>query len=179
MKAIFIGLLAIIVFTFSSCSKAPEWADPEAHEKTEQLQKQYTSFIVGTWHIERVTEINHYFERLTFQADGKLSGMRKWQRRELVTIDGEQRYTDWENVEPLNGFFSGTWRLKWERDDKGVGHDRIYLDAKFEDANYEYVAYSCNALFNLVNNNILRISGLYSNIEGWTEYQKGDAEPSF
>ena len=56
MKNIIIGLLAIIAFTLSSCSDKPEWADPEAHEKTEQLRKQYTTLIVGTWHYESISE---------------------------------------------------------------------------------------------------------------------------
>ncbi|MBR2237404.1 MAG: hypothetical protein IJ887_05960 [Prevotella sp.] len=28
--------------TLASCSNNPQWADEEAHEKTEQLRKQYT-----------------------------------------------------------------------------------------------------------------------------------------
>ena len=33
----------------------------------------------------------------------------------LVTIDGEERYTDWQDVEGENGTFTGTWQLVWER----------------------------------------------------------------
>ena len=64
MKNINIGLLAIIAFTLSSCSDKPEWADPEAHEKTEQLREQYTTLIVGTWHYERISEKQRVFEQL-------------------------------------------------------------------------------------------------------------------
>ena len=39
----------IVLLTFASCgSSEPEWADPEAHEKTEQLRKQYEPLMVGT-----------------------------------------------------------------------------------------------------------------------------------
>ena len=36
---IIFGLFTII--SLASCSCDPEWADPEAHEKTEQLREQY------------------------------------------------------------------------------------------------------------------------------------------
>ena len=92
-------LLLIVVLAFASCgSDEPRYADPEAHEKTVQLNEQYGPLMVGTWHYENISDTQCYFERLTFQADGTLTGMRKWQTRKLVTIDGEQRYTDWENV---------------------------------------------------------------------------------
>ena len=147
---------------------------------TEQLRKQYTPLIVGTWHIERITDKMRYFERLTFQTDGKLSGMRKWQTRQRVTIDGEEVYTDWESVEGLEGLFSGTYQLNWERDDKGVGQEVIHLYAAFDNPESEFYAFSHNVQFGLVGDDILRFRGsIGSNNDGWTEYQKGDAEPSF
>ena len=90
-------LLLIVVLAFASCGS----------------DEQYGPLMVGTWHNENISDTQCYFERLTFQADGTLTGMRKWQTRKLVTIDGEQRYTDWENVEPLEGTFSGTWKLSY------------------------------------------------------------------
>lgn len=172
------AILAVLVL--AACSSEPQWADPETHEKTEQLQKQYAPLIAGTWHFEHIAEKQRYFERLTFQENGKLSGMRKWQRRQLVTIGGEEQYTDWETMEPVNGSFSGTWQLKWERDDNGTGHNKIYLYATFEDKDYEFIAYGHNVLFNLAGEDILRFQGLaFTGNDGWTEYQRGDAEPSF
>lgn len=173
---LFLLLFALVV----SCSSEPEYADPEAHEKTEQLQQRYAPLFVGVWHTERITDKLRFFECLAFQADGKLQGVRKLHTRQLVTIDGEERYTDWEEVEGLSGAFFGTWRLRWERDDNGVGHDRIILSAGFENAGSGYTAYSHNVPFNFVNDYLLRFSGLmFSNAGGWTEYQKGNAEPSF
>ena len=53
-KSIITTMLAFITFNFASCcSDEPQWADPEAHEKTEQLQKQYGPLMVGTWHYEK------------------------------------------------------------------------------------------------------------------------------
>ena len=168
------------VFSIASCSCEAQWVDPEAHERTEQLQKEYTPLIEGTWHIEQVTERHRYFEQLTFQADGKLNGIRKWQVRQLVAIDGERRYTDWEDVEEENGTFSGTWRLQWERDDDGTGEDRICLRADFDSEEHMFVAYSNNMSFSLVDESLLRLDGfLFKNKDGWTEFQKGSAEPSF
>ena len=88
-KNIITALLVLVAMIFASCgSNEPQWADPEAHEKMEQLRAQYTPFIVGTWHFERRGDKQRVFEQLTYNADGTLSGLRKWQSREIVTIDG-------------------------------------------------------------------------------------------
>lgn len=178
MKQFTLFLLFSIVLM--SCHNEPEYADPEAHEKTEQLQQRYAPLLAGTWHVEQMGEKLRCFERLTFLPDGKLQGMRKLQMRQLVTVDGEERYTVWKETEGLSGVFSGTWRLHWERDDKGIGHERIILHAAFEGNGSQYTAYSHNVPFNFVNENRLRFSGfMFSNKDGWTEYQKGTAEPGF
>ena len=87
----------LAAFSLASCgSDEPQWADPEAHEKTEQLQAQYIPFIVGTWYYEKTIEKQRTFEQLTFNADGTLCGQRKWQSQQVVTIGGQEQYTDWE-----------------------------------------------------------------------------------
>ena len=88
MKILRIAFAMLAALSLASCSSDPEWADPEAHEKMEQLRAQYTPFIVGTWHFERRGDKQRVFEQLTYNADGTLSGLRKWQSREIVTIDG-------------------------------------------------------------------------------------------
>ena len=179
MKHTIIGImLALVVLSFVSCSSEPEWADPEAHEKTEQLREQYTPLIVGTWHIEKISDKQRVFEQLTFNENGTLVGIRKWQSRDLVTIDGEERYTDWKDIE-LSGSFTGTWSLKWERNIAGVGENRITLYAKFDDESIEYVAYSCNALIDKPDESTLCFQGQWQNSEGWTTYERGKIEPSF
>lgn len=185
MKKLTIITSIIALLALASCgSSEPEWADPEAHEKTEQLRKQYTPFIVGTWHYEHIGDRQRFFERLTFQEDGTLKGYRKWETRSLVTIDGEQRYTDWEAVNELNGTFTGTWSLKWERDAKGVGANRLILNASFDALDNEgngWMAYSHNVLFDYDSaTTTLRIAGLHhQDADGWASYQHGYAEPSF
>ncbi len=95
-----IAFIILAALSLAACSSSePEYVDPEAHEKTIQLNEKYGPVLVGTWHFEKIGEKQRYFERLTFQADGTLTGMRKWQMRKLVTINGEQVYTDWEDVE--------------------------------------------------------------------------------
>ena len=105
MKKTIITILLALV-SLASCSSDPQWADEEAHEKTEQLRKQYTPIIAGTWHVEYIKEKGRFFERLTFSADGTFTGMRKWQTRKLVTIDGKEQYTDWQEKEDYNGTFT-------------------------------------------------------------------------
>ena len=141
-KTIITVLLALVAMAFASCgSDEPEWADPEAHEKTEQLRERYTPFIVGTWHIERIGDKQRAFEQLRFNADGTLSGLRKWQSRQVVTIDGQEQYTDWEDVPDMNGTFTGTWSLQWERNSSGVGENRLTLIADWDDKDTPIIAY--------------------------------------
>ena len=87
MKLWRIAFMMLAAFSLASCgSDEPRYADPEAHEKTVQLNEQYGPLMVGTWHYENISETQRYFECLMFQADGTLTGMRKWQTRKLVTI---------------------------------------------------------------------------------------------
>ena len=161
-QAIITILLAIVAFT-SCSSDEPRYADPEAHEKTVQLNEQYGPLMVGTWHYENISDTQRYFERLTFLADSKLTGMRKWQTRQLVTIDGEQRYTDWENVEPLEGTFSGIWKLSYysPEGENGEKHNCLLLNAQYEGANSGHMAYSNIATFDYADETTLRFEGFY------------------
>ena len=172
-------LIPVIVAAFLySCSNEPDYADPEAHERTLELREQYVPKLIGTWHIERISEKQRFFEQLTFNADGTLTGKRKWQMRQLVTIDGQQRYTDWEGVEDLEGTFTGIWALSWHRDQQGVGSNCLLLWANFDSESSAYVAYSNNEYFETVDDTTLRFK---SNINGGkvTTYERGEAEPSF
>jgi hypothetical protein len=165
-----------------SCSSDPQWADEEAHEKTEQLQKQYGPMMIGTWYYENISDTERFFEQLTFNADGTLSGMRKWQIRKVVTIEGEQRYTDWESVEPLEGTFSGTWKLSYYSPEGMAGEKRncLLLNAKYEGANSEYMAYSNIATFDYADETTLRFEGFYfKDEEGRIVFLRGTQEPSF
>ena len=179
-KTCWIAIAMLAAFFLVSCgSDEPQWADPEAHEKTEQLQKQYGSLMVGTWHYEKNSESQRFFEQLTFKDDGTFTGMRKWQTRKLVTIDGEQRYTDWENVE-LSGSFSGTWSLRYWAPDGREKRNCLQLMAKYDDKNRDYMAYSTCLTFSYADETTLRIQGYYiHDNDGWANYQRGEAEPSF
>jgi len=173
-------LLALIVMAFSSCgSDEPQWADPEGHERTEQLRKQYGPLIVGSWHYEKVGERQRFFEKLTFKDNGTLTGLRKWQTRKLVTIDGEQRYTDWENTE-LSGTFTGTWSLRYWSPDGGMKRNCLELTATYDDKEQNYMAYSACLTFGYANETTLHIQGYYvHDDDGWADYQRGEAELSF
>jgi len=176
-------LLAFIAVAFASCS-SEEWDDTEAHEKTEQLRKQYTQFIIGTWHFEKSLDKRRAFEQLTFNADGTLSGIRKWQTRELVTVGDTKQYTNWEDVPDENGTFTGTWSLEWIRNNKNVGENCINLYARWDENDnsttvYSHIAYSHHILFGDANETTLKFAGIWQNSDGWISYQRGEAEPSF
>ena len=170
-----IGLIALA----ASCSSDPKWDDPEAHEKTEQLRKQYTPFVLGTWHYEYIGEKQRFFERLTFEEDGTMTGYRKWETRTQVTVDGEELFTEWESKDYLVGSFTGTWRLEWVRDANGTGTDRMYICARFDEDANGYLAFCRDAHFDYADTNTLRFMGHWFERDGWSDYKRGDAEPSF
>jgi hypothetical protein len=174
MKRIRLAIIGLVVLAFASCgSDEPQWADPEAHEKTEQLREQYTPFIVGTWHYEKTIEKQRALEQLTFNADGTLSGLRKWQSRQVVTIDGKEQYTDWEDVPDENGSFTGTWKLVWERNSSGVGENRIILYALWDDEDNPNIAYSHDPLFGYADATTLQFAGHWQNSDGWRKLLNG------
>ena len=184
MKIWRLAFAMFAAFSLASCSSDPQWADPEAHEKTEQLRQQYAPIIAGTWHVEYVKDKGRFFERLTFSADGTFTGMRKWQTRELVTIDGEEQYTDWQDFMDYNGTFTGKWKLSWERDADGApGVNRLSLSASYDDERdwKSANAYSLNALFIHADETTLSFTGGFvpNGADGETVYTRGDAEPSF
>ena len=191
MKIWRIIFMMLAAFSLASCSSdEPRYADPEAHEKTVQLNEQYGPLMVGTWHYENISETQRYFECLMFQADGTLTGMRKWQARKLVTIDDKEQYTDWEDVE-LSGTFKGTWQLRYWSPEGNSGEKRncLQLTATYDDADRDYMAYSCARdymayscalTFAYADATTLRIQGYYVKApDGWINYQRGPSEPSF
>lgn len=177
-------LMAFAVLFLVSCSSSPQYADQEAHEKTEQLRQQYTALITGTWHMQYVKDKRRFFERLTFNEDGTMKGMRKMQSREVVTIDGKEQHTDWQDVDDMNGAFTGTWKLSWRRDTEGAfAGNRLLLSATFDDERNwpSPTAYSLDASFIDADESTLRIEGGIANNsdDGSTLYTRGQAEPEF
>lgn len=179
MKFWSITMMMVATLSLVSCSSDPEYADPEAHEKTEQLRQQYTPFIVGTWHYEKSLDKQRAFEQLTFNVDGTLNGQRKWQIRQVVTIGGEEQYTDWEDMPDENGTFTGTWSLEWERNSSGMGENRIVIYARWDDKDNPVITYSHNPLFGYADTTNLQFAGYWQNSDGWTIYERGETEPSF
>jgi hypothetical protein len=174
--------LLIATLAFASCgSDELRYADQEAHEKTVKLNEQYGPLMVGTWHYENISDTQRYFECLTFQTDGTLTGMRKWQTRKLVTIECKEQYTDWENLE-LSGTFTGTWQLRYWSPEGNSGEKRncLQLSATYDDAERDYMAYSCVLTFAYADAATLRIQGYYvKDPDGWINYQRGEAGPGF
>ena len=185
-------ILFLAPLALAACSSDPEWADPEAHEKTMELQERYAPLLVGTWHVERIGEKQRYFEKLTFSdsrndivgSRGTFTGLRKWQTRQLVTINGEEQYTDWQDFMDYNGTFTGKWKLSWERDADGApGVNRLSLSASYDDERdwMSANAYSLNALFIHADETTLSFTGSFvpNGVDGETVYTRGDAEPNF
>ena len=175
-------LLTAAACTLASCSSdSPLYEDPDAYEKTVKLQEQYIPLVVGTWHYEQVGDKQRVFEQLTFKGDSTFTGFRKWQSRSLVTIDGQQRYTDWEDAE-LCGSFTGTWQLRyWSPEgDDGKKRNCISLAATYDGEPRVFMAYSDVMDFDTADATTLRIQNYYfRDADGWTNYQRGEAEPSF
>ena len=90
-----ISLFLLILLT--ACGSEWEYADPEAHEKTEQLQQEYNAKLQGSWHREVVNSDHRFFERITFKAD--------------------QSYTE----------STGSWSLYWQRLNNKEGQNVLTL----------------------------------------------------
>ena len=182
MKQAKLLFLLIAALAFASCgSDEPRYADPEAHEKTVQLNEQYGPLMVGTWHYENISDTQRYFELLTFQADGTLTGMRKWQTRKPVTIDGKEQYSDWKDVE-LSGTFTGTWQLRYWSPEGNSGEKRncLQLTDTNDDEERDYMAYSSTLTFAYADKTTLRIQGYYvKDADGWMNFLRGEIEASF
>lgn len=183
-KRSIIAALLVFVTLFTACSNEPQWADPEAHEKTEELQKKYGPLLIGTWHLERLGERHRFFEQLTFHADNTLTGYRKWQSRSLVMVEGQEVYTDWEDVEGECSTFTGTWMLRYMSPEGPEGEKRncLTLRASFDgDPNSPVpMAYSSSYNFNYADETTLSFQTYYlADADGWTYYHHGEAEPSF
>jgi len=177
---IWIYVVMLATFAFVSCgSDEPQWADPEAHEKTEQLRNQYVPLMVGTWHYEKVGESQRFFEELTFSEDGTFRGTRKWETRKRVTIDGEQRYTDWAALE-LSGTFTGTWSLSYWAPYGGEKQNYLDLFATYDNEDQNFMAYSTCLTFGYADETTLHIQGYYvHDDDGWADYERGDTDPTF
>lgn len=172
MKLRRIALAMLVAFSLASCGdNDPKLTDPEAYEKTVQLNEQYVPLMVGTWHYENNGDTYRFSERLTFQADGTLTGTRNCQTRKLVTIEGEQRYTDWEDFE-LCGSFSGTWMLKfWSPEgDADTRRNCLHIIANYDDER-NYMAFPSVLTFGYANETTLHIQGyFFHDDEGWADY---------
>ena len=84
-----------------------------------------------------------------------------------------------EDIPDENGTFTGTWNLVWERNSSGVGENRIILYALWDDEDNPIIAYSHNPLFGYADATTLQFAGHWQNSDGWTSYERGEAEPSF
>ena len=154
-------LLFLAAFAMTACSSdEPRYTDPEAHEKTVQLNEKYAPLMVGTWHYEKIGERH-------------------------------RQYTDWQNAGqptgwgdeegPMNGTFTGTWQLRyWNPEGEGSRkRNCLQLEAKYDEER-KYMAYSYVATFDYADKTTLRFQGYYAKDEdGWVNFQRGDAEPSF
>jgi hypothetical protein len=60
-----------------------------------------------------------------------------------------------------------------------VGENRIILYAQWNNNNNPITAYSHNPLFGNADATTLQFAGYWQNSDGWTNYERGEAEPGF
>ena len=183
MKIWRIVLAMVAVLSLAACSNEPQWADPEAHEKTEELQQKYVPLLIGTWHYEYLADKYRFFEQLTFNDDNTFTGYRKWQSRALVTVEGQEVYTDWKDIEEECGTFTGKWSLKYAIPSGGGEEDKcncLSLWATFDDENNHVLPHSSTYIFNYVDETTLSFQcNPFHDTDDWTSYHRGEGEPSF
>ena len=80
MKLWRIAFMMLAAFSLASCgSDEPRYADPEAHEKTVQLNEQYGPLMVGTWPIPislpSTTPTKRRFDSKDFISKTRMDGL--------------------------------------------------------------------------------------------------------
>ena len=60
-----------------------------------------------------------------------------------------------------------------------MGENRLILLADWDNETTPVIAYSHNPLFGYADATTLQFAGLWQNNDGWTIYERGEAEPSF
>ena len=148
----------------TACSSEWEYADPEAHEKTEQLQQEYNAKLQGSWHREVVNSDHRFFERITFKADQSYTLYRVWKMRQ-----GDE----WEDFpEPsVIGESTGTWSLYWERLNTKEGQNILALSNKLSGTLLRFI--------DIINDQLLVEGVPYLPTDGPTVYKRGEGTPSF
>ena len=157
-----ISLFLLILLT--ACGSEWEYADPEAHEKTEQLQQEYNAKLQGSWHREVVNSDHRFFERITFKADQTYTLYRVWKMRQ-----GDE----WEDFpEPSAiGESTGTWSLYWERLNTKEGQNILALSNKVSGTLLRFI--------DIINDQLLVEGVPYLPIDEPTVYERGEGTPSF
>lgn len=165
MKQIsFTILSSLLLCLLTACSSEWEYADSEAHEKTEQLQQEYNAKLQGSWHREVVNSDHRFFERITFKADQSYTLYRVWKMRQ-----GDE----WEDFpEPSAiGESTGTWSLYWERLNTKEGQNILALSNKVSGTLLRFI--------DIINDQLLVEGVPYLPIDEPTVYKRGEGAPSF
>lgn len=139
-------------------------------EETMALRNKYQKLLVGSWYYEDSTDRHRIYEQYTLQANDSLTGHIKFASRQLVSIKGQQVYTDWE-IEEDDTIKHGTWALYFDKDlqksmiyinhihEPGKSANSVYYE--FRDAGNEYAHWRSTWRAKIV------------------EFKRGNLEPSF
>ncbi len=100
----------------AACGLDPEPADPELREASLEVKEKYEPILTGEWYFDTTfSDKLIYKESLKLGADHSFTHSIKFMQRDLVTINGEETYTDWEIH---NDSSAGSWRATAYRDDE-------------------------------------------------------------
>ena len=113
-----------LLLTFGSCDNDAEWADSESHEKEVEINNQYYEAIVGDWYRQDSTNVRKFYWGLHFNADGSMTSLMKFAKRDTVMVNGTPTLTDWRTV--LNDSAGGSWSLKVRRIEENKGFAQYF-----------------------------------------------------
>ena len=144
-----ISLFLLILLT--ACGSEWEYADPEAHEKTEQLQQEYNAKLQGSWHRE-------------VKADQSYTLYRVWKIRQ-----GDE----WEDFpEPsVIGESTGSWSLYWQRLNNKEGQNVLTLANEISGTLLKFI--------DIINDQLIVEGVPYLPTDGSTVYERGEGTTSF
>ena len=109
-------VLPTVIWSLSSCSSDPQIVINDYNSpETKLLQQKYGQLLIGEWSYTQQNETHMSCQKFCFHTDSTAECIYIHKSRELVSVQGEQVYTDW--TPQWNDTIVGNWQLIHVKDE--------------------------------------------------------------